>query len=135
MAQRPRVPKAGAMAFVPPQQGDRVLVLRRPWLLEVLSGVKVLEVRGRRLAPGRYYLGCAGSLWGHIDVGAATLCQSAQHWRALAAQHRVLTPAPPYRKTWLHRLSCLRAAPAALPYTHPCGAIGVVVYRQEANAE
>jgi hypothetical protein len=117
------------MPFCPPKYGDKVLVFKDPWLPKVLNGSKVLEVRGRRLAPGRYYLGFLRNIWGHVEVGRATLCENAEQWQAAASQHCVESPNPPYKKTWLHPLSSVCRSTGYWPYIHPRGAIGIVVYR------
>jgi hypothetical protein len=123
-----------AMPFRRPRHGDRVLVLRWPWLSLILSRQKKLEVRARRLSPGRYFLGCSGHIWGHVEVGAGELCQTGRRWRALARSHRVPTALPPYQRTWVHPLAHPCRAPAAVPYSHPRGAIGLVIFRPAAHA-
>jgi hypothetical protein len=117
------------MAFCEPEYGSKILVLKAKWCEAILSGRKVDEVRGRRLAPGRYYLGCSGNIWGHVEVGQATLCETAELWRATAARHCVESPSPPYKKTWLHPLSSICRSAGPWPYIHPRGAIGIVIYR------
>jgi hypothetical protein len=121
------------MAFCPPKHGHKVLVLKHRWLSLILDGSKKMEVRGRRLAPGRYYLGFLGNIWGHVEVGQASLCENAEQWQAATAEHCVECPNPPYKKTWLHPLSSVCLSSGCWPYIHPRGAIGIVIYRLPAD--
>ena len=47
-----------------PQRGDRILVLRPHWLNLILAGEKTLEIRGRNLSAGNYWLGTRGMIHG-----------------------------------------------------------------------
>lgn len=51
-----------------PQIGDRVLVLREPWLMKVLTGEKTLEIRSRACRLGRTWLGREGKVYGSVDI-------------------------------------------------------------------
>ena len=44
--------------------GDRILVLRPHWLNLILAGEKTLEIRGRNLSAGTYWLGARGVIHG-----------------------------------------------------------------------
>ena len=112
----------------PPQPGDRILVFRSHWLELIFDGDKTLEIRGRRLSRGRYWLGCRGKIWGRADLGPAIPITSAQAWRCLRHRHRVEGDALPYKKTYgLPILHCRRVTQT--PYEHPQGAVGIVKYR------
>ena len=41
-----------------PVHGDRILILKEPWLQMLLRGEKTLEIRGATYSSGRYWLGC-----------------------------------------------------------------------------
>ena len=111
-----------------PQEGDRVLVLRQPWLDLLLRREKRLEVRGKRLKSGVYFLGMKGLIYGCALLGDAIPIDDVAHWNALRPKHRVADPLPPYKRTF-----CLPVKRVALMspvrYVHPRGAVSIVKYR------
>lgn len=115
--------------FHPPTQGDRILILREPWLGLVLSGAKTLEVRSRRLTCKTYFLGSRGQIYGSATISSAFVIDTAAKWRALLPQHRWDVVQLPYAATWGHRLAHVARAAAPMPFDHPRGAVGIVVYR------
>ena len=115
--------------FRRPAPGDRIQILRRPWLDLILSGLKTLEVRSRRLASQTYLLGCRGFIYGAVSVSDAFVVDTAKQWQALLPQHRWDVAQQPFRVTWAHKLSQVARANAPVPYSHPRGAIGIVIFR------
>ena len=111
-----------------PLPGDRILVLRPHWLNLILDDEKDLEIRGRNLASGPYWLGCRGTIYGHCFLGSSILIDSAEAWRGLRFRHRVEADELPYNTTYgLPIRQCHRVNPT--PYAHPRGAIGIVRFR------
>lgn len=114
-----------------PQIGDRVLVLREPWLMKVLTGEKTLEIRSRACRLGRTWLGREGKVYGSVDiVGTQPLTE--QEFRDKGALHH--WPAdepPPYNKIVGWTLSGARALETPLPYWRPRTAIGWNVFREK----
>ena len=111
-----------------PQLYDHILILREPWLRLILNGEKVLEIRGRPLSPGWYWLGCKSMIYGVARLGSAIKIDTVEAWRTSFTEHRVDLPDPPYRTTY--GLPILSSRPTrAFRYVHPRGAIGVVKYR------
>ena len=111
-----------------PLPGDRILVLRPHWLNLILEDEKDLEIRGRNLASGLYWLGCRGTIYGYCFLGSSILIDSAEDWRGLRFRHRIETDDLPYKTTFgLPIRQCHRVTPT--PYEHPRGAIGIVKYR------
>ena len=111
-----------------PQRGDRILVLRPHWLNLILDDEKDLEIRGRNLASGPYWLGGRGTIYGHCFLGSSILIDSAEAWRGLRFRHRVEADELPYKTTYgLPIRQCHRVTPT--PYEHPRGAIGIVRFR------
>ena len=111
-----------------PQPGDRILVFRLHWLNLILAGEKDLEIRGRNLSGGRYWLGCRGTIFGRAILEPAIPITSAQAWRRLRHRHRVEVDKLPYKKTYgLAIRHCRRVRQT--PYEHPQGAVGIVKYR------
>ena len=111
-----------------PQRGDRILVLRPHWLNLILAGEKTLEIRGRNLSAGNYWLGTRGMIHGFAILEPAMLINTAQAWQELRHRHRVESDELPYKTTYaLPVRRCRRVIP--IPYVHPRGAVGIVKYR------
>ncbi len=113
-------------AFLPPVAGDRILVVKEPFLRKLLDGSKTLEVRPFKLAAPRYYLGCKALIYAEIRFGAAELIGDTEAWTALASRHCLSTTELPYKRTFAHPVLTLKVPHAPLPYVHPRGAIGLV---------
>ena len=111
-----------------PSPGDRILVLRPHWLNLILAGEKTLEIRGRNLSAGNYWLGTRGMIHGLAVLQPAILIDTAQAWQDLRHRHRVESNELPYKTTYaLPVRRCRRVTP--IPYEHPRGAVGIVKYR------
>ena len=54
-----------------PAPGDRVLLLKKRWLDMIVSGEKVVEVRGQRLKPGPAWLACGPYVYAIVEFDAA----------------------------------------------------------------
>ena len=110
-----------------PREGDRILVLRMHWLSLVLSGEKTLEIRGRNLSAGFYWIGTRGMIHGRANLAGGTRITTARAWQDLRPLHCVDSDELPYKRTYgllIH--SCERMGP--IPYTPKRGAIGIVKY-------
>ena len=114
-----------------PEIGDRVLVLREPWLAKILSGEKTLEIRSRACRHGRVWLGCGGKVYGCVDiVDTETLTE--QEFRDKGALHHWPADEPvPYNKIVGWTLSGARALEPPLPYWRPRTAIGWNLFREK----
>ena len=111
-----------------PQPGDRILVFRLHWLNLILAGEKDLEIRGRRLSGGQYWLGVRGTIFGLAILEPAIPINSDAAWRRLRHRHLVEGDELPYKKTYgLPIRHCRRVTQT--PYEHPQGAVGIVKYR------
>ena len=111
-----------------PQLYDRILIVRQPWLGLILAGQKTMEVRGKPLSPGRYWLGYKSNIYGVVRLGTAIRIQAAEAWNECYPEHLVDLPMAPYKQTY--GLPILSARPTRLiRYVHPQGAIGVVKFR------
>ena len=111
-----------------PLPGDRILVLRPHWLNLILEGEKTLEIRGRNLSAGKYWLGTRGMIHGLAILEPAILINTLQAWQDLRHRHCVDSNELPYKTTYgLPIRQCLRVMPT--PYEHPRGAVGIVKYR------
>ena len=83
-----------------PLPGDRILVLRPHWLNLILAGEKTLEIRGRNLSAGNYWLGTRGMIHGLAVLQPAILIDTAQAWQELRHRHRVESDELPYKTTY-----------------------------------
>ena len=111
-----------------PSPGDRILVLRANWWNLILSGEKTLEIRGRNLSAGKYWLGTRGMIHGFVILEPAILISTLQAWQDLRHRHCVDNDELPYKTTYgLPIRQCRRVTP--IPYVHPRGAVGIVKYR------
>ena len=111
-----------------PLPGDRILVLRPHWLNLILEGEKTLEIRGRNLSAGKYWLGTRGMIHGLAILEPAILINTLQAWQDLRHRHCVDSNELPYKTTYgLPIGQCRRVMPT--PYEHPRGAVGIVKYR------
>ena len=111
-----------------PVHGDRILILRWEWLLEILSGRKDLEIRGRYIRPGRIYLGCKKRIYGVADLGEPVKISNMTVWRNLMPRHRWNIDVLPYRTTYAFPLSGVQVL-CGVPFEHPCGAVSIVRFR------
>ena len=112
-----------------PETGDRILVLKQPWLHLILNGSKILEIRSSRLSPGKYYLGCRGRIYAEVMLGKPFFISSSSQWADLREEHKVPGDELPYRRTWGLPISNVRVLAADIHYKHPRGAVGIVKYR------
>ena len=113
-----------------PKAGEKILILKQPWLQMILSGQKTLEIRGRALSPGKYWLGQGSMIHGVVYLGTAFWIDSLQSWTDHYSQHRVDLPMLPYKKTYALPILSARPTGRMIPYIHPKGAIGIVKFRQ-----
>ena len=85
-----------------PSDGDRILLLRQPWLDLLLSGQKTVEVRGARLADGGTWLVDWGRgachAWASLENSRRV---TLEEFRAEVARRRVDGAVLPYARTWL----------------------------------
>lgn len=112
----------------PPQHGERILVLRKPWLDMILSGEKTVEVRSRRVTPGDCLLGCRGRIYGRVHLGLPIELTDPFVWEQHRIHHRCEGACRTPRSFGMP-LSNVMAFLEHVPYTHPRGAIGFVRYR------
>ena len=112
-----------------PKRGDRILVVRLPYLDMLLSGEKSLEVRCHPYKPGKYYLGRKKTIYGSVVLGAALPIRSVEQWNQLRGQHCVPDTTLPYKSTFGLPVLKYTVAARRIGYQHPRGAIGIVKYR------
>ena len=110
-----------------PQVGDRILVLKWPWLELILLRRKTIEVRGVAFRRGRYFLGFKRNVYGW--VGDPMRIASVEQWQELRHLHRVESPSLPYKRTFGCPILRAQALSTPVPFTHPKGAVGIVKYR------
>ena len=112
-----------------PRKGERILILRKSWLLLILNGHKTLEIRGTRLRAGDVWLGCQSKIYGKAHIGGAIRIKYASRWLQLQCKHLVPAAKPPYKKTWGLPMRNVKHISPPLPFVHPRGAIGIVRFQ------
>ena len=81
-----------------PAPGDKILIVRPCWLQLILSGEKMMDIRGSALRPGKYFLGFQKQILAQAQLGKPVRILSAQ-WIALRPQRRVMLNSPPHKRT------------------------------------
>ena len=112
-----------------PQPLDRILILKMSWLELILAGNKTLEIRGKRLSPGKYWLGNHKMIYGSVEIGCAIPVCSVEQWQSLRSRHLCDNVVPPYKNTYALPILSAQAT-RRVPFRHPRGAIGIVKYRR-----
>ena len=118
--------KMSAQAMAAP--GGRILIVKPCWIDLIVSGEKTLEVRGKAFRPGKYLLGYQQQILAVAHLGKPFRITTTEQWLTLRSQHSVMLDDPPYKRTYgLPILSAHRVSP--VPFSHPRGAINIVIYR------
>ena len=113
----------------PPREGDAIMVLKKQWLDMIVDRGKVLELRGQRKAPGKYYLGCGGQIYGVVTTLTPQRIGTVAELKALLPLHQYVGDELPYKTTWALPLTNVRKVTTPILYVHPRGAIGWVRYK------
>ena len=111
-----------------PVHGDRILILKEPWLGLLLRGEKTLEIRGAAYSSGRYWLGNKKVIHGEATFGPPRLILTEDEWDQLRPLHRVEGPRP-YKNTYALKVLKVSATKKK-HYSHPRGAVTIVRFRQ-----
>ena len=115
-------------AALEPKVGDRIMVLRQPWLNAILDGTKTMEIRCRKHRAGRVWLGSGGTIHGRVRIMDAVQL-SEEDFRARSAEHQWPTDAElPYENLWGLLLVEIEKVDPPLPYWRPPSAIGWNIY-------
>jgi hypothetical protein len=116
-----------------PKIGDRIMVVRQPWLDKILDGSKTMELRARKASVGFVWLGMGGTIYGRAKI-ASSVALTPVEFRAREAEHQWPTGEPiPYGEApWGLILEQVTRLPTPLPYWRPPCAIGWNVYRTAA---
>lgn len=116
-------------AVLEPQIGDRIMVVREPWLGRILRKEKTMEIRNKRSRLGPVWLGCDGHVHGYANITDACV-MTVEEFRGKAELH--LWPsdaAPPYQRLCGLSLEGARPLPKPIPYWRPRTAIGWNIFR------
>ena len=113
-----------------PQVGDRVIVLKEPWLQLILEGKKTMELRGCKARPGFVWVAMKGNVYGSVIISRSVEL-SAEAFRARAAEHHWPQEwALPYERLCGLLLADAKPLPSPVPYWRPPAAIGWNVFRR-----
>ena len=103
---------------------------QREILDSIFQGEKTLEIRNRRLRPGRMWVCLKDRVYGTVDVGEAFRISDPKLWKAQRPHHLVQSKVPLYGdKTWANPVSNPRMLAEPLAFSRKHGAIGSVKYR------
>lgn len=121
---------AGEGQPLQPKIGDKIMVVRQPWLDKILDGSKTMELRCRKACPGVVWLGMGGTIYGRAKV-VNSIALSPADFRAREAEHQwpAKDPIPYNEAPWGLMLEEVKRLPLPLPYWRPPCAIGWNVYR------
>ena len=119
---------------MPIKPGDRILVLKEHWLKLITKKKKTMEIRGRAVKGGKYWLGYKGVIRGKAVLQHPVCIKDETTWASLRDQHRVESEHLPYRNTWGLTILSARAVPP-VKYVHPRGAVGIVIYKNPAEED
>ena len=108
-----------------PREGDKILIVKQPWLDLILTGLKTMEIRGRPLRSGWYWIGHGGKIYGRVSLDTAVRVQNKAHWQALRSMHCVEAEEPIYKKSFGLPIVEAERLPS-IPYKMKKGAIGIV---------
>lgn len=62
-------------AVLEPQIGDRIImVVREPWLGQILRKEKTMEIRNKRSRLGHVWLGCDAHVHGYANITCRCMC-------------------------------------------------------------
>ena len=116
--------------MVMPRNGDRILVLKQNWLSLVLDADKRMEIRSKRLRAGKCFFGWKGTIYASATLGDAVEIRDAHQWESLRHLHRVPGNVLPYKRTFGLPIQSVERLSPSVPYHHPKGAVGIVIYRE-----
>ena len=121
---------AGEGQPLKPKIGDKIMVVRQPWLDKILDGSKTMELRCRKASVGVVWLGMGGTIYGQVKI-VNSIALSPADFRAREAEHHwpAAEPIPYGEAPWGLMLEEVKRLPVPLPYWRPPCAIGWNVYR------
>ena len=64
----PESDDAGEGQPLQPKIGDKIMVVRQPWLDKILDGSKTMELRCRRARVSVVWLGMGGAIYGRAKI-------------------------------------------------------------------
>ena len=107
------------------------MVFKKRWAELILSGVKTLEIRSCKYKEGNYWIGHRERIIGKFTLGKGIHIKNTKEWKKLRPLHCCEEDTLPYRKTktWGLRISNVEMISPEIAYTHPKGAIGIVIYK------
>ena len=125
------------LARTQPVLGESFLIVKPEWQELIYCGSKTIEVRHRKLKPGRWFMGHKTEINGFVVVGEAFIIRDDAHWKELAHAHCVHTEERLYSKAnvscWANPLSQATRV-QSVRYLHPRGAIGIVKFQPPPSA-
>lgn len=130
----PPVPVEELRADSRPQVGDRIMVVKQPWLDRILDGAKTMELRGQKHCVGHTWLGAGGYIHGRVKI-AQSVPLTEEEFKARQEEHQwPLSAGLPYKSIYGLILEDVETLPAPISYWRPPrGPIGWNIYRRAAT--
>ncbi|CAK9102338.1 Uncharacterized protein SCF082_LOCUS47836 [Durusdinium trenchii] len=101
-----------------PAIGDRVMVIKGPGLIDILTGAKTMEVRRRWCKPGFVWLAQEGRVHGSATIEGGLLTEEEFH--AKASEHQMpLVDGLPFQKNFGITFAHVMKLPVPLEYWRP----------------
>ena len=118
------------MKQIPPQDGERILVFKEGIIQTILGKQKSLEIRGRKMKAGSFWLGCKGQINGKALFGDPVPIPDLETWTLFRPKHLVESDVLPYKKTYGMPLLDVTALGTPIPFKHTPGAVAIVIFRR-----
>lgn len=113
-----------------PKLGDRIMVVKEPWLDLILEGAKTMEIRGCKRRPGFVWLARQGSVYGSATI-TESIVLSPDEFRARESEHCwPVDKTLPYKRPCGLLLAETQKLPTPIPYWRPPAAIGWNIFRK-----
>ena len=113
----------------PPVLGERIMIFKPEWILNIMIGAKTLEIRGTRLTGRSYLLGCKGKIYARAAFGKPFHIETTEQWNELRPRHRVGSKKLPYKKTWGLPLEKVVHFKKPHAYEVRRGPVGIVIFK------
>ena len=105
------------------------MIFKDGWVKLILRGAKTLEVRSCRYKEARYWIGCKEKIRGKCTLEKPLQIKDISTWKQLLPGHCCNTDELPYKKTWAFQISNVEIVSPEIAYSHPKGAVGIVIYK------
>ena len=82
-----------------PQVGERIMMVKEPWLVLILDGAKTMEIRGQPARPGPVWIGLNTYIYASAEI-AECRTMTPENFEKTKVQHRHLSNMPKHAKRY-----------------------------------